>query len=437
MELTNKVFAYGFDALGFALPNETLKLKNVGEIEFVRFEDNKNLADADGVIIPQGIFEKIEYKKWTISTKINVYVYEELLLERQKQVHNLIREEKWVCFLVGQIIDYLDRELDDPQDIGDADLCKRILNKLHVHRNSIQGTPDVNAKENEFLSYIRDYGVAKTSMVLRSGKDELGMRVLADTAEREIVGLEFLSKLFFLPFHTTKRDLSTLKSILSTLTQAIIDYRLKRTLQVPAWTNEFKFTLENDLESEVSSLLEHLDTLQAKLNKWKSYKAILTASGDILKTKVIEILEDFFNLRVDPIDEKIEDAKIIDDQGRVLVLIEIKGTKKGIKREQINQVDSERERNELPPSTPAVLIINNEMSSSGVINRLSSIVPIEHIKHAVNFNVLIIRTIDLLFIMKRMENSVNRNDEILKLLSSGGGWLKANAESVELVTDNK
>ncbi len=72
---------------------------------------------------------------------------------------------------------------------------------------------------------------------------------------------------------------------------------------------------------------------------------------------------------------------------------------------------------------PGILLINNEMSIEGITQRLATAVAEEQIKHAQNFNVLIVRTIDLLFLMKHFENDPERKDKLLKLLSSGGGWL--------------
>ena len=118
-------------------------------------------------------------------------------------------------------------------------------------------------------------------------------------------------------------------------------------------------------------------------------------------------------------------------------MVEIKGTTKGIKREHINQVDSHRERNELPPSIPGILLINNEMSIEGITQRLTTTVDEEQIKHAQKLNVLIVRTIDLLFLMKHLEDDPKRKDKLLRLLSSRGGWVSTNLEGYKLIQVSK
>jgi hypothetical protein len=48
-------------------------------------------------------------------------------------------------------------------------------------------------------------------------------------------------------------------------------------------------------------------------------------------------------------------------------------------------------------------------------------------------NVLIIRTVDLLFLMRHMESAVHRREDFMRLMSSGGGWLKADPEGYRIV----
>lgn len=352
------------------------------------------------------------------------------MLERAKQVFNLIRDEKWVCFLVGEIVDKVPHGY-SYVDIKDTDLCKKLLNAFRVQRETVPGLSSVLSIENEFISYIKEYGVAKTVLKvqhLQSSK----YRTIAIAGEN-IVGIECLNKVFFLPFHTVKRETNTSTSIVRTVTQAILDYRQKRIVEIPDWVNEFQFSSEENVRSKISLLLDQTNKLQSQLSSWRGYKAILTTSGDILKDRIIKILKDFFQLKIDPIDNNREDAKIIDEDGKVLVLIEVKGTKTGVRREYINQVDSHRERNELPVSFPGVLFINNEMSITGIQKRLETKVPDEHIKHAKNSNTLIVRTIDLLFFMRHFENKPDRKDKLINLLLSGGGWLKADSECYEVI----
>lgn len=426
-----EIFAYGFDAAGFETPGEPVIITDIGKIQFVRLEYPMSLESADGVIIPQGIFEKVQKRPYAFPLEYtDVYVKESLLLDREKQVLNMLREGKWVCFLIGEIVDRVTQN-QESIDTSGTDLCKKLLNIFLVRRHTIAGRPVFEVKANEFIKYMHHYGIAKTVLGL-SDAERVDIRVIA-TAGGHYVGVEFYGKLFFLPFHTTRRDSFTVTSVVRTVTRAIFDYRQKRIVEIPDWVDEFQFTLEQELKPKINSFLEQANNLQNELQSWREYKAILTTAGDILKGKLIMILERFFQFKIDPIDEGREDAKIIGEDGSVLVIVEAKGTKKGIKREHINQVDSHRERNELPPSIPGVLFINNEMSVEGIDKRFETKVPKDQIKHAKKLNILIIRTIDLLFLMRHLENNSKRKDKLKKLLFSGGGWLRAGSKGYQIL----
>jgi hypothetical protein len=351
------------------------------------------LDQADGVIIPQGIFETIKYSNNYGDTYTDVKVSKSVLQERDKQVFNLIQEGKWVCFLVRSIVDKVPQGWDF-QEIDDTDLCKRLLNALEItklERHQVDGLTVFNTKRDEFRPYLRDYGVVNTVFELPYNRKKQ-FQVIANSGSTA-VALEWANQVFFLPFHTTKRDIVTLNLIVTEVSTAILDYRQKRIAEVPAWLEDFKFATEEKLGSEIEALQKQTADREGQVRVWRDYKAILSTSGDILKERVVAILQGFFGLRIDASETFREDAKILDDADKVLAFVEIKGTKGGIKREYINQVDSHRERAGLSASLPGVLIINNEMSVTGIKARFETTVAAEQIEHAKVLNVLIIRTI--------------------------------------------
>ena len=427
------VVAYGFDAIGFQPLIDTTNINTT--VKFEHLGTNDSLDNADGVIIPQGIFENIGKTTGFYSgSYTEVSVRKDLLLETERQILNLLNDGKWLCFLIGEIVDTVPHGYSE-RDISDTDLCKNFLNMCGVRRVSVDGLTALDAKYNEFIKYVREYRVAKTILELPSSGD-IESRILVECSNK-VVGVEFHKSIFFLPFHTSKRDGETLISIVTTVCNAIFDYRQKLRESFPEWLGDFRFNCEESLQLEIESHLEEASTLQSKLKKWGGYKSILTTSGEILRDKVIVILEDFFGVKVDPVDQGKEDAKVIDDNSATLCFLETKGTKTGIKREYVNQVDSHRERNEVAPSVPGVLFINNEMGVVGVEKRLRTEVPEEQIVHARRLNVLIIRTIDLLFLMRLLEDKPLevRKGKLLKIFNSGGGWLEVSSDSYD-VTGN-
>jgi hypothetical protein len=358
-----RIIAYGFDVLGFQLPSAPVSVGDNAQIEFLPLQSPGALDQADGAIIPQGIFEKIDYQRsYAMGTHTQVRVQTALLQERQKQVFNMIEDGEWVCFLVRSIIDKVPQGDWDSQDIDDTDLCKRILNALEItkhKRQTIDGLTIFDTKRDEFRPYLKAYGVGNTVFELPYNREKQ-FQILAES-EGTAVAIEWARQVFFLPFHTTKRDVVTLNLIATEVSSAILDYRQKQIAEVPAWLDEFKFATEEKLGSEIDALQKQIADREGQIQIWKDYKAILSTSGEILKQRLVAILRGFFGLKVDAPEEFREDAKILENTGEAIAFAEIKGTKAGIKREHINQVDSHRERAGLSPTVPGVLIINNEM----------------------------------------------------------------------------
>lgn len=417
-----KIVVFGFDKLGFEFPSSDLKLRDVYNVEYIKFEDFKNFDNVDGVIIPQGIFEEFTIQQDILDIYTKIQVRENLLLEVERHVNNLIEMGKWVCFLVSSIMDEVPAGNYRTNKVDNTDLCKRILNKFKIDRKLIPGAADVEAKSAEFVTYIENYGVAKT-VFLPGDNGDYNARGLA-YINNNMVGIEIENYLFFLPFHTTKSSSEDLNGLITILMNSILDYRKKRILEIPSWVNDFGFRNEKRILGKINNFEVQLKEHYEQLRVWQRYKTILLASGDILKDIVVEILREFFNLKVDAANDLEEDAAIIDDVGLILALIVVTGTEQGIKREHINQVDSHREKNNLFNNVPGILIINDQMEVKGIDDKLRSTVASEQIRHAKNMNVLIVRTIDLLILMRQLEGNDQRGEVFLDIMKSGGGFLK-------------
>ncbi len=284
-------------------------------------------------------------------------------------------------------------------------------------------------KNDEFGAYINRWGVAKTVLELSYEKQD--KKILAQVGDK-VAGVEFRGKIFFLPFHSTRSESSEAESVVKELCRAINDYLQKRKVEIPDWANEFVFAEEEKLQKELSELLSEADQLQQTLFELKSYKGILTQSGEALKDTVVLILRDFFSLKVTDVEDFKEDALIRDQEGKTLIVLEIKGTKSGIKREYINQVDSHRERLGLDSSVPGLLIINDQMDIEGISARLATTVASEQIAHAHKMNVLILRTIDLLFLMRSSEGNSEADKNLLNYCGKGGGRLTIKNSEIKI-----
>ena len=190
--------------------------------------------------------------------------------------------------------------------------------------------------------------------------------------------------------------------------------------------------LSSGSEQNSRGLELQVQAQRQELNQWRRYKVLLSATGDRLRLEVASSLRHYFGLAVGEEDKFREDLTITNEAGDTIAAVEVKATKGGVQREHINQVDNHRERNGLSPVTPGLLIINNATNRAGISARLEADVAPEQVRHAKAMNVLVFRTIDLLFLMRHLEESPNPGAKFIELVQAGGGWLKADSDGFRL-----
>jgi len=429
------VFVYGFDEAGFHTQRESVALAGVGRIQFIPFYDSTSLDGADGVIIPQGIFEELEAEPSALGPETYVRVDKTSLLERERQIFNLLRAGKWVCFLVGEIVDEVSEGI-HLESIHDTDLCKRILNAFIVGRRRryelFTDAPPlhVRATESEFESYVSTYGTPTTVFELPH-LQPYEKHVIVEFGDQP-VGVEIGAQLFFLPFRSLEKSASAASSIAETVARAIFTYRQNRVVKLPSWADEFRFKSEEKLYLEINSLLEKVNQVECQLLSWKEYKVILTASGNQLVNTIVAILESVFdfNLDVDKLHQRILIKK---DNQRPVLLMEIVGTEGSVEKQFIDRLQAHRQSVALPDRFPAVLCINHEMSIQDITKRAAAGVSDDCVRYAKERNVLIVRTVDFLMLMRQLETDPHREKKLMHLLLAGGGWLKADLQTYRIL----
>lgn len=172
--------------------------------------------------------------------------------------------------------------------------------------------------------------------------------------------------------------------------------------------------------------------IDQRLLKFEEHKKCLCYGHDLLRESIIKILRDGFNFKIDDTDELKEDFRIIDKEGNPLVLVEVKGTNKGITREHINQTDSHREKAKLGQKFPSILMVNTNIKKSNSLKDKYQEIAKEQIKYAVRMNVLIMRAIDLINMLYLKEKGELKSDDFLDILRQESGWLETSQESWSL-----
>jgi hypothetical protein len=231
--------------------------------------------------------------------------------------------------------------------------------------------------------------------------------------------------MFFVPSLLPDNVPERIEEYFCLLAEALTSTVNKLTIEIPDWVNAFKFSEELKLLERQVALYGELQQLEGHLARFDHFKRVLLADGDQLVEAVTRVLKDGFGFQVDDTDEHREDLKIIDEERKPLVFLEVKGTNAGVKREHVNQADSHRERALLATDFPTVLIINTHIKNARTLDEKDKQVPGEQVVHAVRNNVVVLRTLDLLGLLNLVNTGTMTAESVLELLRGGGGWLRA------------
>ena len=104
-----------------------------------------------------------------------------------------------------------------------------------------------------------------------------------------------------------------------------------------------------------------------------------------------------------------------------------------VSREQVNQADSHRERAGLDATFPSILIINTNIKNARSLDEKDKPVAPDQVRHAKHLGILVLRTLDLLRLLGLYKWGTITRDEVLRLLTTGAGWLRVTDERAQRV----
>lgn len=423
---TYNILVYGIERKGMKAPSVAIGNKNF-RLHFEPFKTTKRFYEYDGVILFKGIFERFERQNNGWETYL-AHEYERNELDkREKELILLLKNKGFVCFLLCDF--FVDR--DGHADYESTDLAKRYLNFSHLYReNFSERVAHIDCKRDEFKKFFELYGAACTRFIIHN--EGLNSRTLA-TVNHQAVSMVLCDDIFFTPSLIPAHE--RLEEYFFMLGEALSSCRNKILTEIPSWVDGFQFNEEKEISTKKIALTEEIEKIDKQSETLNKFKSILVAADDNLVDAVADVFRNGFGLPVDDTDEFKEDLKVLSADNKPIIFAEIKGTNAGIKREHINQADSHRERAGLAANFPCLLIMNTHIKNSRNVDEKDKSVADEQIRHAVNTNVLILRTLDLLYLLKAYLEGEVSQEEILSLLTTSKGWLKVNASGHEILTD--
>jgi len=422
------ILIYGIDKKELSFTEE-IKRRNF-KLTFEPYGTKCRFDEFDCIILFQGIFESFSWRDsgYLGERYLACQCDKDELDKRNKELSLLLKKGGFACFLL------CDKFIDSGRgSYASTDLCKIYLNAQSFYRENFDNRyTHLDVKRPEFENFLGRYGAACS--YFRNYNDGRKWRVIAELGN-QIVGFILWNSVFFVPTLIPENDKDIIEEYFISLAEALISVQKKLMFEIPSWVDSFEFSDEEGLKNENDTLMKEVEDNIEKLQEFRAFKKALISSGEVLVDSVINIFEKGFEFSLDTKDELREDLKILDDVGKPIVFVEVKGTNTSVKREHINQCDSHREQADLPLNFPSILVINTHIKNARNIDEKDQELAVEQIKHAAKNNVLILRTLDLLRLLSlKFDRDIPKN-EIISLLSINSGWLKVSKDKWEVIQE--
>jgi len=417
------VLVFGMEKLNLPIPSEPLRARNFS-VFFEPYGTPRRFQEYDGVVVFQGIFEKFEHHSNYMRSYVSHQWDADELDKRKKEARLLQGKGGFLCFLLTD--PFIDS--DSGRDFSGTDLAKYHLNYPHFYRENFRNrAAHVTPMLDEFKRFLEVFGAANT--FFKNHNDALECNVLAKVGNAE-VGLILERSEYFLPSLVPDPRPDVVTEYFELLIDAITSVHNKLHVVVPEWATAFEFIEEVSLSKERASLLGGLSRIDQRLEQLNGFKAALVQTGPELVSNVTAMLVAALGTKVDATEEFREDVKLIGEDGKVIAVCEIKGINRSVKRENINQTDSHRERSGFDETFPALLIANTNIKAARSLAEKNQDIAVEQVKHAVHMRVLIMRTIDLLGLLRLVLCGKQTPETARTLVLSTIGWLQVDGDEI-------
>jgi len=419
---------HGADVFGLQMEPAELDDRNY-KLTFAPFRTEKRLSEFDGVITFQRLYERFDRKKSYMSSYLAHSCDRDELDKREKEADLLIKQGGFIVFLLH--MPFRDRiyENGHSAEFRNTDLVKRFLNWSDLYREDYdQRVTSLSCVRDEFTRFFELYGAVWSSFSYHGGLPWRNLALRNGKPVSMVIG----DDLFFIPCLLPEQRSDRKEEFFRLLTDAIISCVKKLRVDLPPWVDQFLLPQEYALVEEQGRLSSRLEAIEQERSQLSRFKRVLLSDGDALVDDTLTLLTKGLGLKVTADDQYREDIRILDDNDQLAALGEVKGTTRGVKREFVNQADSHRERANLPPAFPVVLIVNTHIKNARTVQEKDQEVPTEQIAHAVKMNVLIARTLDLLNLLVLAQKGMIARDAILTVMKTESGWLKVVGDEIRV-----
>jgi len=360
------------------------------------------------VIIDSGFFG--------IEKSVNIPLPYKLRIEIRKSIGKNIRiNDNQKDFLIEYIkkAHFYQGYIANCQRLGDGNYY--IKNKCDTQYN----LPSMPAKK---------LGTSAQRVVLNKFQP-IALTEMKKTAIGGLIEIENGGKMLILPPVEEKDERVDISYLHSIITKLGIESDNKGVI-IYDWVKNFDIGKEKALKESERNLEEKLQEIKSELTNLMGFKKMLCLKNDKLIEPII-LLFNSLGIKTFRKEKFEEDFWICDEVGKKAIICEVKGTRKSIARKHINNLDNHREMSDLSAEFPSLLIANTFSEATSLKEKDADISP-DIIKHAVNNNILIIRTLDLLRLFGHISNKKMNVNKLINLLECNVGWLKTTETDFEI-----
>ncbi len=378
----------------------------------------------DGVIVFAGAFERMEGAGFMGCRVAAVSPAD--VDRRHREFFTLVQDGKFFIFMLPELPMIAGTRSIDPQ----SDLFRRVADELSVTWRCLS-TPSSAIRSGipEFQEYVSKFGSGYLTLEFHRSEEGWAKPICGDS--RHQFGAVISGKIFLLPC-TVPQFIDQVVQMATEAVAASIAYRRRISTEMPDWAGSFAFKRESNLRGQARGLYQQLSEIEAEIAGYQKLKGALCYRSDPLVEIVAEILDRFLGVSLTLGDNRIEDAIIQSGDGETLAVVEIKGVNGSFIRENVNQVDSHRERLNLPAAVRGILIMNTIMSATS-LEAKDQAPHVDIIKKAVAEGVLLIRTLDLLRYVDLVERKLLTKESFRETLLAEAGWLKVEGGAMRVV----
>lgn len=401
---TKSVVVYG--RLSYFV-GDRLKVKG---IEVAR-PGSANIENYDLIIIYPGAYESMK----------NDDRRDELIV-RIRDIRNALRKGSHVCILVSNIVDPLNAE----------------IYSLFSYRyiQGVKEVQEISIKRSEFDTFIRGNGIAFALFPYHDSMSVICTVKTMNIEESEdprivsyhdefVVG--FSSRigkglLTILPFYIS--DSGSSKPIDQVILQLVksLDTHKKNTIfDPPTWVSQVKTKKESDFDSELSEINKKVDEIASEIEHCVSLKSVLWLKHNELRNACVRLLG---KIGIETFVKDIGEEDFWITKGDVKsVICECKGLDNNLERTDLSKFDEHREARGKDEKFPALLIVNS-FNKAETLELKDVPIPSNVIQKAISSNFLIIRTLDLIYLLDLFERQLVTKEQILQIFQKERGWLR-------------